>query len=202
MQKLIIKTATEHFFKYGFKNFTMDDLAHKLGMSKKTLYGYYASKSDLVQACLDELLNELEDNKCFTQGNGNVIKNVFDSLHAFVEKYQMVNACPIWDLKKYYPKQHEHMRKRFRKIDYEFGEELINKGITEGLFRTNIDKEFTKAFFHGMGAMKEDPEIFPESQFSFWEVIQKEMQYFIRILVNEKGMKELEKILENKDDNL
>ncbi len=35
MQELIIKTAIKYFIKYGFKTFTMDDLAKQLGMSKK-----------------------------------------------------------------------------------------------------------------------------------------------------------------------
>ena len=47
----IVPRAFEYFMQYGFKTFTMDDLAHNLGISKKTLYEQFASKQILVDAC-------------------------------------------------------------------------------------------------------------------------------------------------------
>ena len=44
MKEKIIKTALEHFIQYGFKTFTMDDLAKELGISKKTLYEHLLRK--------------------------------------------------------------------------------------------------------------------------------------------------------------
>lgn len=201
MQELIIETATKHFIKYGFKTFTMDDLAKQLGMSKKTLYEHYSSKSELVQACLDEMMRDLQDCRNFTEGNGNIIENVFNSQQEFIEKYEVTNACPVWDLKKYYPKQHEYMREQFRKFHREFAEKLIDRGLAEGLFRENIDKDFAKVFFHSMNNVKDELEFFPELNFSMSYIAKKEFEYFIRILANEKGMRELERILEKDRNN-
>ena len=36
MKEDIVKRALNDFMQYGFKTFTMDDLANKMGMSKKT----------------------------------------------------------------------------------------------------------------------------------------------------------------------
>ena len=49
--------ATEMFLEYGFKSVTMDDIAEKLGISKKTIYANYATKTLLVQ---DVAFNILE----------------------------------------------------------------------------------------------------------------------------------------------
>ena len=38
MKEKIIKTALEHFIQYGFKTFTMDDLAKELGISNNWAY--------------------------------------------------------------------------------------------------------------------------------------------------------------------
>lgn len=48
----IIACARRHFFARGFRTVTMDELAEDLGMSKKTLYAYFASKSELVKSAL------------------------------------------------------------------------------------------------------------------------------------------------------
>ena len=41
----IIANAAEHFLTKGFKSVTMDDLASSLGMSKKTIYTYFKTKT-------------------------------------------------------------------------------------------------------------------------------------------------------------
>src|SRR6266480_4077530 len=41
-----------HFFAHGFRSVTMDDLATELGMSKKTLYAEFPSKTALLRAVL------------------------------------------------------------------------------------------------------------------------------------------------------
>src|ERR1051326_1613583 len=48
----IITDARDHFFAHGFRGVTMDDLGTELGMSKKTLYAHFPSKSALVEAVL------------------------------------------------------------------------------------------------------------------------------------------------------
>ncbi len=56
----IVATARYHFFTHGFRGVTMDDLAGELGMSKKTLYLHFPSKSALLQAVLMEKFRDAE----------------------------------------------------------------------------------------------------------------------------------------------
>ncbi len=51
----IISEALGYFLKYGVKNFTMDDIAEKLGVSKKTLYLLFTNKETLLFETVDEL---------------------------------------------------------------------------------------------------------------------------------------------------
>ena len=44
----IIKGAEGLFLRYGIKSVTMDDVASRLGISKKTLYQVVENKSDLI----------------------------------------------------------------------------------------------------------------------------------------------------------
>src|SRR5919109_5061195 len=56
----IIAAARHHFFTHGFRGVTMDDLAEELGMSKKTLYVFFPSKTDLVRAVLLDKFHSVE----------------------------------------------------------------------------------------------------------------------------------------------
>ena len=201
MKEEIIKKATEDFLVYGFKSFTMDDLAHKMGISKKTVYEYYPSKNDLVDACVEYVIKDVREKDCLLSDEGSVIENLFEMQKKFIEAYKITSRRPAWELKKYYPKSYEKMEERFRELDDQHIENLVSKGVEQGLFRKNIDLPFIKCFFSGMNKMQKDPKIYPESEFSFWQIIQKQTEYLIRILANEKGINELDKNLMKIDKN-
>ena len=48
MEKEIVAQATSLFLQYGFKSVTMDDIAEKMGVSKKTIYVHFPKKEQLV----------------------------------------------------------------------------------------------------------------------------------------------------------
>jgi AcrR family transcriptional regulator len=50
-ERILIK-AEELFMQFGIRSVSMDDIANNLGMSKKTLYQYYADKDELVDAVI------------------------------------------------------------------------------------------------------------------------------------------------------
>lgn len=54
----ILERSHELFNKYGIRSVSMDDIAAGLGMSKKTLYQYFADKEELVDACFGTVMEE------------------------------------------------------------------------------------------------------------------------------------------------
>ena len=197
MKEDIVKRALNDFMQYGFKTFTMDDLANKMGMSKKTLYEYFPSKQDLVDACLDYALEMSCTNvTTFVQGEGSVIENVYRNQKKVQEVFNINSDRPIWELEKYYPKTYERMEGEFAKTDALFIDKLLEKGWQEGLFRKDINVNFCKVFYTSVQRLRSITHTFPEREFPFWETIYTILEYFFRILVNEKGLKELERVLE------
>ena len=196
MKEDIVKCALNDFMQYGFKTFTMDDLANKMGMSKKTLYEYFPSKQDLVDACLDYALEMSCTNvTTFVQGEGSVIENVYRNQKKVQEVFNINSDRPIWELQKYYPKTYERMESEFAKTDALFIDKLLEKGWQEGLFRKDINVNFYKVFYTSVQRLRSITHTFPEREFPFWETIYTIIEYFFRILVNEKGLKELERVL-------
>ena len=197
MKEDIVKRALADFMKYGFKTFTMDDLANGLGMSKKTLYEYFPSKNDLVEACLDYALEiSCKNAENFVQGEGSVIENVYRNQKKVLEIFNINSDCPIWELQKYYPKTYKRMESEFAKTDALFVDKLLEKGWEEGLFRKDINVAFYKVFYTNVQRLRSITHTFPEREFPFWETIYTILEYFFRIIVNEKGLKELERVLE------
>lgn len=203
MKEDIVKRALNDFMQYGFKTFTMDDLANKMGMSKKTLYEHFPSKQDLVDACLDYALEMSCTNvTTFIEGEGSVIENVYRNQKKVQEVFNINSDRPIWELQKYYPKTYERMESEFAKTDALFIDKLLEKGWQEGLFREDINVNFYKTFYSSVQRLRSVANTFPEIEFPFWDTIYTLMEYFFRILVNEKGMKELERVLQLKNNKL
>jgi TetR/AcrR family transcriptional regulator, cholesterol catabolism regulator len=72
MEDLIHKIR-DTYLRYGIKSVTMDDLAHELGVSKKTLYEHFIDKEDVVrkvvafmiqdqQSCINTIIDNPEIN--------------------------------------------------------------------------------------------------------------------------------------------
>lgn len=197
MKEDIVKRALNDFMQYGVKTFTMDDLANKMGMSKKTLYEHFPSKQDLVDACLDYALEMSCTNvTTFIEGEGSVIENVYRNQKKVQEVFNINSDRPIWELQKYYPKTYERMESEFAKTDALFIDKLLEKGWQEGLFRKDINVNFYKVFYTSVQRLRSITHTFPEREFPFWETIYTILEYFFRILINEKGLKELERVLE------
>lgn len=196
MKHSITQKALTYFLQYGFKTFTMDDLANSLGISKKTLYEQFASKNDLVEATLDYAL-EMTCHQVdkFVSGEGSVIENVFRNQREVQNLFDFNSSKPIWELKKYFPKTYERMDIEFTKSDALFIDKLLEKGWEEGLFRKDINVSFYKVLYNSVQRLRTFSDTFDEKEFSFWDTIYTIMEYFFRIIVNEKGLQELEKTL-------
>ena len=194
MKKDITQKALTYFLQYGFKTFTMDDLANSLGISKKTLYEQFASKNDLVEATLDYAL-EMTCHQVdkFVSGEGSVIENVFRNQREVQNLFDFNSTKPIWELKKYFPKTYERMQIEFTKSDARFIDKLLERGWQEGLFREDINVSFFKVFYTNVQRMRTLSDTFDEKEFPFWDTAYTIIEYFFRIIVNEKGLQELEK---------
>lgn len=158
------------------------------------MYNYYPSKEDLIEACLEDLLEKIK-NKRFLKTDGSIIEQVFFGQECFFDVYKVNSFKPLWELKKYYPKLHKKIDEELKKQDEKQITDIIEVGLQQDLFRKDIDIPFVKAFFHGMIKMREIPDVFPEHIFPFYEVLRRNFEVLFRFLSNENGIKELERVL-------
>ena len=57
----ILECAKELFHKYGIRSISMDDIAHHLGISKKTIYQHFSDKDDIITLAMHQATSEKKD---------------------------------------------------------------------------------------------------------------------------------------------
>jgi AcrR family transcriptional regulator len=198
MREKIINKATELFLNLGFKSVTMDDIANEMGISKKTIYVHFENKTKLVEAVTFTVFENIcqgIDGIC--EASHNPIEELYD-VKMFVMHYlKDEKTSPQFQLKKYYPQIYQRLHfKQFEKM-HESVKESIQKGVDTGLFRSNIDVDFiSRMYFNGMAGIK-DETIFPKQLFNMDYLMESYLEYHLRAIVTDKGLKILDKFIKN-----
>jgi DNA-binding XRE family transcriptional regulator len=193
--KNILLKVRELYMKYGIKSITMDDVARELGISKKTLYQYVTDKDDLVGKFIDNeiLMRQSEICKCFGIGY-NAIEELFE-ISIFMNKMMKdQNPATEHDLKKYYPLHYLKTVKARREGIYEYILLNLKKGIKEGLYREEMDKEIIAKLYLSRIEDSHINELFTKEEFTSMKLFVEILTYHVRGIATEKGRI----VLENK----
>lgn len=77
-EEQIINAARELFRAYGFKKVSMDEIARKAGVTKRTVYKYFSSKQELLKFFINE---ELINMKKIIEETEKKYSNFFECIH-------------------------------------------------------------------------------------------------------------------------
>jgi len=197
MQEKILHTAIEEFLTYGFKSVTMDDIANKLAISKKTIYTFYKNKTELVEATVMAVFDKISfgiDRICSLEKNA--IEELFNIKEFLMENLKGEKSSPQYQLKKYYPLLFVKLQKMQFEITQQSVSKNLERGIKSGIYRKGIDLDFTtKIYFSGFIAIK-DIELFPLGKNNMKTMMEKFLDYHIRAIATEKGLKKLNQLLQ------
>jgi TetR/AcrR family transcriptional regulator, cholesterol catabolism regulator len=138
----IIEQAMQLFTRYGIKSVTMDEFSRHIGISKKTLYQYFADKNELVEKTIHALIDK---NACNIEEIENKQLNAIEELF---ELYRIVNEMikshnPVleFDLQRYFPKIYKKLRELQRNNTLNMMLANLNKGKSEGFYRGDLNVE-------------------------------------------------------------
>ena len=196
MREKIIHKAAELYLTLGFKSVTMDDIAHEMGISKKTIYIHFANKTKLVEAvtfALFETICEGIDGIC--EASHNPIEELYDVKMFVMQHLKNEQSSPQFQLKKYYPQIHDALKiKQFEKM-HDSVRDSLQKGVDTELFRPNINVDFiSRMYFNGMMGIKDDS-IFPKEIYTMNYLMESYLEYHLRAIVTDKGLKILNKFI-------
>ncbi|MGM1055983.1 MAG: TetR/AcrR family transcriptional regulator [Bacteroidota bacterium] len=196
MKEEIIKKAADLFLNLGFKSVTMDDLANELGISKKTIYFHFPNKEKLVQAATLFILNAIDEGiEKIKEKELNAIVEMVEIKNFVMHHLKNEKSSPQFQLQKYYPKVYNSVQNHHIDTMQCSIIDNLEKGIKEGLYRENIPVDFiSKIYFLGMSTIKSS-DLFPAEKYSIKEINEKYLEYHLRAIVTEKGLKTLKEFL-------
>ncbi len=199
----ILQGAEALFMKYGFKSITMDDIARELGVSKKTLYQFFEDKNDLVNQTIETHINcDMQNCYKLVEGGRDPIDFLFEVSKSITENHRKVNVSVLFDLKKYFKPAWDKLEKFKSEFIYNQMVVNINTGKELGLYRAEINSELTaKLYVHSVEFILR-PELYQEISTDFQYIHQEIVKYHLRGICTEKGLKKLDKLIENQHNNI
>lgn len=135
----IQKGAHDLIMQYGIRSVSMDDIAHKLGVSKKTIYQYFKDKDELVETVVDDII---DTNKCGceedTRKSENAVHEIFLVMEMMAEMLKVMNPSILFDMQKYHPAAFSKFLKYKNEFIFNMCRKNMERGVREELYRPEL----------------------------------------------------------------
>lgn len=196
MEQLILKKATELFLKFGFKSVTMDDIANEIGISKKTIYINYENKTELVEACVNYLFEEIiKIIRSIQQQNLNPIEQTYTIFKTVSDLLKDENESIEYQLRKYFPEIHQKNNSTRNSLLIETHTAILEKGVNDGIFRDTIDINFLSKYFLTLMIYIKSAQDTELGEFNTKYASTQFIELYFRGIVTDKGLKILEQFI-------
>jgi AcrR family transcriptional regulator len=194
MKEKIVNVAKDMFLKLGFKSITMDDIACEMCISKKTIYKYFSNKELLIEESTQLVHKEVRETiDKIVAKNFNAIEENFQIRRMFKEMFKYSETSPVYQLKRHYPEVYQKVVGYQIEICEGCFRNNILKGISEGLYRENIDVEnYVKFYYILIFSISENTALEKEAN----NLEHKALEYHTRAMATQDGIIELEKQLQ------
>lgn len=189
-QHKIATAAFGLFCQKGIKSITMDDIAQHLGMSKKTIYKWFTNKDQIVYASTSSYLQATEQ-ECedFITNSANAIEELLQVIGMTKRVFSTLHASIFFDLQKYHRTSWELWVQHKEQFILEKIRQNIQRGITEGLYRKDLDVEVLARMRLIMIELPFNPLLFPPQDFEVTQVQLSILELYMMGMATLKGHK-------------
>lgn len=136
----VVAVARRQFLAHGFRSVSMDDLAAELGMSKKTLYLAFPSKTALIEAVLKDKFREVEaDLGQLAKGQAADVEIVLHQLLDCVQRHTAeIQPAFVRDIGRETPELFQMVEQKRRELIRRYFGGLFEDGKKAGVIRRDI----------------------------------------------------------------
>ncbi|PTX91454.1 TetR/AcrR family transcriptional regulator [Opitutus sp. ER46] len=191
----LLHAARRLMLTYGYQAFTMDQLAHELGVSKKTLYVHFPSKDAIVNQIIDLMGASIQGGMKAVLADPTLtfpqrISGVVDVASANLAR---LSPAVLRDLERFAPATYRKIEDiRSQTIPVVFGQ-LVRMGIAEGKVRADVDPAFAAEFWLQAIRGLVQPAVLERTQLTLPQTLQRGLHLFFSGLLTPAGRKEYEK---------
>lgn len=188
IQEHIITESDNLFCQYGIKSVTMDDIAGKLGISKKTIYQHFKDKNALV---IEIFRNKLDTQGCKMHENVSqsidAVHEVFSAVTLTRSLLSKMNPTLFYDLQKYHPLAWKEFKVFREKELYQVIFENLKRGLKEGYYRPEINLEVLTRMRIEQIDMIFNQVAYPISEFNLSQVLIEITEHFLYGICTPQG---------------
>lgn len=200
-ERILIK-AEELFMQYGIRSVSMDDIANHLGMSKKTLYQYYADKDELVDAVVDGHISEIQTDCSVCKDTAkDAVHEIFITMERIMDEFANMNPMLLHDLEKFHFRSFRRFKEHKDKFLAKVIKDNIDWGIKDELYRPDINVDVMVKFRLESMMLAFDVSVFPPGKYNLAGVTEVIIEHFVYGLATIKGHKLIQKYNEQRNKN-
>lgn len=193
IQLRILDTAFNLFSQFGTRSITMDDIAQKMGVSKKTLYAHFADKDELVTHAITRYLHAVDaDCKANQTQAVNAIDELFLVMEMLDKQFRNMKPFVLLDLQRYHSTAYQaFLSYRDTSLQSTIRENL-QRGIREGLYRTDLDVDVLTKYRLATAMLCFQPDVFAPGLYEMSKVQRILLEHFLYGLVSSEGFERIE----------
>ena len=196
IQERIAQKAHDLFLRYGIRSISMDEIASQLGISKKTIYQFYADKDALVDSVIDIVVNSNTDECCIhREESENPVHEILIATYMVQEMLNTMNPTIMYDLQKYHPATYKKIADHKNEFLYKLIKENLEQGIATQLYRPEINTEILSRFRLASVFMMFSPDLYPLGKYNLGTIIEEVTIHFLYGITTAKGQKLVQKYL-------
>ena len=190
MKERIKQKADELFRKYGIKSVTMDEIAVRLGVSKKTIYQSFTDKDELVDEVIGELL--IYNQTCCNRDRASAtdaIHEVFLAMEMIQQMFQNMNPVILHDIERNHPVTFQKFLQHKYKFLFQILKENIERGKKEELYRADVNTEVIAKIRLETMMLPFNQEIFPKNKYNLVDLERQLIEHYLFGVSTMKGYK-------------
>lgn len=185
--------AMEVFKQFGL-HISIDEIAEKSGVTKKTLYNHFESKEGLLKFCLQTFVNDLEKKITVMYSEEvNAITGFKSGINGMGEVFHSLSPVFFDDLKRFFPELSGSQHKAAFGSFLEGMKSNLIKGKKEKLYREEINVELISRFFITSVVSFFISSVLTRSEYSARDYFKSIIDYHLHAVVTAKGQRLLDK---------
>ena len=185
----ILHASVDLFRQYGFKTITMDDIARKSGISKKTLYQHFANKSEVVVESIGWYQCRISD-MCIEQLSTaeNAVEGMVRIMSMLDHIYRQINPTALLELERFYPEGYKKFRENLLNKDVAVMKKNMLQGMDEGTYRSDIDPDLMARYRMELSLLTLQPNLLISDRNDMKSIAYIISEHFLLGIMTEKGV--------------
>ena len=202
-KEYIVEQASQMFVANGIKAVRMDDIAHTLGVSKRTLYELFGDKEELLYLCIKHFI---EVGRARREKQIAVIDNELEvMLFSFRD---MISVAPVSarmrrNMKRFYPSVFKRLEEEVQQASRDDLKRWLGKCVERGYMERTSDCDFVvKVLYESVQGIMVSENFENEDMMSTISMISYSIMIFIRGLCTIEGIKIIDRCFDKYFGNI